>query len=224
MKLKDREMRMMSCNGCRVLRKGCSEDCSIKPCLEWIKCPDSQANATIFLAKFYGRAGLLNLIDAGPPNLRPAIFRSLLYDACGRIVNPIDGSAGLLWSGSWQLCEDAVGAVLRGAPITGHAAETKDRPAFDIRHVNREDQDRFPRSSDLHRVKTRRRFKNSGRRTKQSTVELEGWASDEPEHSAGAEPSADTVECGEMELDLTLGLEPFKRGGAKPTGAVGSAG
>lgn len=64
----------MSCNGCRVLRKGCSDNCSIKPCLQWIKSPDSQANATVFLAKFYGRAGLLNLINAGPEHLRPGSF------------------------------------------------------------------------------------------------------------------------------------------------------
>uniref|UniRef100_A0A6N2K973 LOB domain-containing protein n=1 Tax=Salix viminalis TaxID=40686 RepID=A0A6N2K973_SALVM len=107
----------MSCNGCRVLRKGCSENCSIRPCLQWIKSSESQANATVFLAKFYGRAGLMNLINAGP-DLRPAIFRSLLYEACGRIVNPIYGSVGLMWSGSWQLCQAAVEAVLKGAPIT----------------------------------------------------------------------------------------------------------
>lgn len=61
----------MSCNGCRILRKGCSENCSIRPCLQWIKSPESQANATVFLAKFYGRAGLMNLINAGPEHLRP---------------------------------------------------------------------------------------------------------------------------------------------------------
>uniref|UniRef100_J3L0E6 LOB domain-containing protein n=1 Tax=Oryza brachyantha TaxID=4533 RepID=J3L0E6_ORYBR len=88
----------MSCNGCRVLRKGCSEGCTIRPCLQWIKTPEAQANATVFLAKFYGRAGLLNLLAAGPDHLRPAVFRSLLYEACGRIVNPIYGSVGLLWS------------------------------------------------------------------------------------------------------------------------------
>ncbi|CDY54302.1 BnaC01g42010D [Brassica napus] len=82
----------MSCNGCRVLRKGCSDDCSIRPCLGWIKSPEAQANATVFLAKFYGRAGLMNLINAGPDHLRPGIFRSLLHEACGRIVNPIYGS------------------------------------------------------------------------------------------------------------------------------------
>ncbi|CAL5434875.1 unnamed protein product [Camellia sinensis] len=107
----------VSCNGCRVLRKGCSDNCTIRPCLQWIKTPESQANATVFLAKFYGRAGLQNLINAGPDHLRPAIFRSLLYEACGRIVNPIYGAAGLLWSGNWHLCHAAVEAVLHGSPI-----------------------------------------------------------------------------------------------------------
>ncbi|MBA0620065.1 hypothetical protein Godav_005836, partial [Gossypium davidsonii] len=64
----------MSCNGCRILRKGCSENCSIRPCLQWIKSPESQANATVFLAKFYGRAGLMNLINAGPEHLRPGLW------------------------------------------------------------------------------------------------------------------------------------------------------
>ncbi|MQM08056.1 hypothetical protein Taro_040905 [Colocasia esculenta] len=82
----------MSCNGCRVLRKGCSENCSIRPCLRWIKNPESQANAIVFLVNFFGRAGLMNLINGRPDHLRPAIFRSLLYKACWRIVNPIYGS------------------------------------------------------------------------------------------------------------------------------------
>ncbi|KAL5662533.1 hypothetical protein ACJX0J_029658, partial [Zea mays] len=57
----------MSCNGCRVLRKGCSDACTIRPCLQWIDSPEAQANATVFLAKFYGRAGLLNLLAAAAP-------------------------------------------------------------------------------------------------------------------------------------------------------------
>ncbi|KAF5777384.1 putative transcription factor AS2-LOB family [Helianthus annuus] len=61
----------MSCNGCRVLRKGCEDDCILRPCLSWITSSESQANATLFLAKFYGRTGLLNLISAGPRHLRP---------------------------------------------------------------------------------------------------------------------------------------------------------
>ncbi|KAJ8492713.1 hypothetical protein OPV22_014434 [Ensete ventricosum] len=161
----------MSCNGCRVLRKGCSENCSIRPCLQWIKSPESQANATVFLAKFYGRAGLMNLINAGPDDLRPAIFRSLLYEACGRIVNPIYGSVGLLWSGSWQLCQAAVEAVLKGSPILQIPSETvasipaPPLKAYDIRHVFKGPgaAAASKAAAELHKVnKPRSRFKRSG--------------------------------------------------------------
>ncbi|GFZ12218.1 LOB domain-containing protein 40 [Actinidia rufa] len=160
----------VSCNGCRVLRKGCSENCTIRPCLEWIKTPQSQANATVFLAKFYGRAGLQNLIHAGPDHLRPAIFRSLLYEACGRIVNPIYGSAGLLWSGNWPLCHAAVEAVLAGAPIaqispdTAASAMSPPLKACDIRHLSKDETSGA--SQDLRKVRTRGRFKRSGQKPK----------------------------------------------------------
>ncbi|KAJ8510316.1 hypothetical protein OPV22_000750 [Ensete ventricosum] len=161
----------MSCNGCRVLRKGCCDDCSIRPCLQWIRNPESQANATVFLAKFYGRAGLMNLINAGPEHLRPAIFRSLLYEACGRIVNPIYGSVGLLWSGSWQLCQAAVEAVLKGSPIvqipseTAAATPVPPLKAYDIRHVAKD--------AELHKVnKSRTRLKRSGAKPRPSPTPL----------------------------------------------------
>ncbi|KAM2897866.1 hypothetical protein COP2_007462 [Malus domestica] len=65
-----------SCFNCFsvLLCKGCSENCSIRPYLQWIKSPESQANATVFLAKFYGRVGLMNLINVGPEHLCHAIF------------------------------------------------------------------------------------------------------------------------------------------------------
>ncbi|KAG6607034.1 LOB domain-containing protein 41, partial [Cucurbita argyrosperma subsp. sororia] len=166
----------MSCNGCRVLRKGCSENCSIRPCLQWIKSPESQANATVFLAKFYGRAGLMNLINAGPEHLRPAIFRSLLYEACGRIVNPIYGSVGLLWSSNWYLCQAAVEAVLKGAPIipiNSEAAATGDGPplkAYDIRHISKDENSAASNDGGANRrVRTRCRFKRSAVKDKEST-------------------------------------------------------
>ncbi|XP_010463667.1 PREDICTED: LOB domain-containing protein 41-like [Camelina sativa] len=155
----------MSCNGCRVLRKGCSEDCSIRPCLSWIKSPEAQANATVFLAKFYGRAGLMNLINAGPDHLRPGIFRSLLHEACGRIVNPIYGSVGLLWSGNWQLCQDAVEGVMKGEPITEIATDAATigqgppLKSYDIRHNSKDDNSAAAAatgSTDLKQGKTRR--------------------------------------------------------------------
>lgn len=61
-----------------MLRKGCSEGCTFRPCLQWIKSAEGQANATVFLAKFYGRAGLINLINAGPEHLRPGTLMTLI--------------------------------------------------------------------------------------------------------------------------------------------------
>lgn len=61
----------MSCNGCRVLRKGCSESCILRPCLQWIETPEAQGHATVFVAKFFGRAGLMSFISAVPESQRP---------------------------------------------------------------------------------------------------------------------------------------------------------
>ncbi|WVZ14704.1 hypothetical protein V8G54_012270 [Vigna mungo] len=129
-----------SCNGCRVLRRGCTADCPIRRSLEWISSPHSQSNATLFLAKFYGRQGLLNLLINAPSHLQSAVFKSLLYEACGRMVNPIFGSTGLLSTGNWHLCEAAAKAVLSGAPIQEallDGVESLDFKACDIRHVAR---------------------------------------------------------------------------------------
>ncbi|KAL8141096.1 hypothetical protein V2J09_007117 [Rumex salicifolius] len=107
----------MSCNGCRVLRKRCSEDCILRTSLQWIHTSDAQANATLFVAKFFGRADLMSFISAVPHHQRPVLFQSLLFEACGRTINPISGAVGLLCSGNWKICQDAVEAVLSGAAI-----------------------------------------------------------------------------------------------------------
>ncbi|TKW13229.1 hypothetical protein SEVIR_5G086500v4 [Setaria viridis] len=159
----------MSCNGCRVLRKGCSDNCAIRLCLQWIRSPDAQGNATVFLAKFYGRAGLINLIAAGPEHVRPAIFRSLLYEACGRMLNPVYGSVGLLWSGNWKLCQSAVESVLRGMPIAPPPPAATAVPPLrtcDIRHVARREADdhgAVAAAAGLHRLanSSRGQFKRS---------------------------------------------------------------
>ncbi|XP_009630227.1 LOB domain-containing protein 37-like [Nicotiana tomentosiformis] len=108
----------MSCNGCRVLRKGCSENCILRPCLQWIETPEAQGHATIFVAKFFGRAGLMSFISAVPRNQRPGLFQSLLYEAAGRTVNPVNGVVGLLWTGNWHVCQAAVDTVLRGGTLS----------------------------------------------------------------------------------------------------------
>ena len=139
--------RGMSCNGCRVLRKGCSESCILRPCLQWIESPEAQGHATVFVAKFFGRAGLMSFISNVPEPQRPgnslfllkkkkkkpyslsfyqdifwrlffaALFQSLLFEACGRTVNPVNGAVGLLWTGNWHVCQAAVETVLRGGTL-----------------------------------------------------------------------------------------------------------
>lgn len=61
----------MSCNGCRVLRRGCSEKCALRPCLEWIDTPQGQGNATLFVSKFFGRSDLMAFITAVPDTKKP---------------------------------------------------------------------------------------------------------------------------------------------------------
>uniref|UniRef100_A0A5B7BXC8 Putative LOB domain-containing protein 37-like n=1 Tax=Davidia involucrata TaxID=16924 RepID=A0A5B7BXC8_DAVIN len=107
----------MSCNGCRVLRKGCTENCILRQCLQGIESPQAQANATVFVAKFFGRAGLTSFISTVPESQRPALFQSLLFEACGRTVNPVNGAVGLLWTGNWHVCQSAVETVLRGGAL-----------------------------------------------------------------------------------------------------------
>ncbi|XP_051140219.1 LOB domain-containing protein 38-like [Andrographis paniculata] len=107
----------MSCNGCRVLRKGCSETCILRPCLQSIDTAEAQGHATVFVAKFFGRAGLMSFLSAVPENQRPAVFQSLLFEAAGRTVNPVNGAVGLLWTGNWRVCQAAVETVLRGGAL-----------------------------------------------------------------------------------------------------------
>ncbi|KAL4363605.1 hypothetical protein GQ457_04G002930 [Hibiscus cannabinus] len=107
----------MSCNGCRVLRKGCSENCMLRQSLQCIDNPQAQAHATVFVAKFFGRAGLMSFLSSVAAAQRPALFQSLLFEAVGRAVNPVSGAVGLLWTGNWNACLSAVQTVLRGGTL-----------------------------------------------------------------------------------------------------------
>ncbi|PQP93515.1 LOB domain-containing protein 39 [Prunus yedoensis var. nudiflora] len=135
----------MSCNGCRVLRKGCSETCILRSCLQAIDSPEAQGNATLFLAKFFGRSDLLSFISAVPESQRPALFQSLLFEACGRTINPVNGAVGLLSSGNWHVCQSAVETVLSGGvlrPLTAvltpslhESSETSSRGACTLQNL-----------------------------------------------------------------------------------------
>ncbi|KAL6995398.1 hypothetical protein U1Q18_005535 [Sarracenia purpurea var. burkii] len=125
----------MSCNGCRALRKACGESCVLRPSLQWIDSPQAQINATLFVSKFFGRSDLMSFISAVPEDKRPALFQSLLFEACGRTVNPVNGAVGLLSTGNWHICQAAVQTVLDGGtlrPITaGIYAINEDSEDFD---------------------------------------------------------------------------------------------
>ncbi|KAK4476981.1 hypothetical protein RD792_016182 [Penstemon davidsonii] len=108
----------MSCNGCRILRKGCNDNCILRQSLQGIECPQAQSNATVFVAKFFGRAGLMSFLSSVPQSQRPALFQSLLFEACGRTVNPVNGAVGLLGMGNWHVCQSAVETVLRGGVLS----------------------------------------------------------------------------------------------------------
>ncbi|KAE8658856.1 LOB domain-containing protein 39 [Hibiscus syriacus] len=146
----------MSCNGCRVLRKGCKETCVLRSSLRWIESPEAQGNATLFLAKFFGRSDLLSFISSVPESQRPALFQSLLFEACGRTVNPVNGAVGLLSSGNWHICQAAVDTVLQGGalrPITGVWTPSRDEssdPFFGNNSYNF--QSRYAESKPLMRM------------------------------------------------------------------------
>ncbi|XP_022884268.1 LOB domain-containing protein 37-like [Olea europaea var. sylvestris] len=58
----------------------------------------------------------MSSISSVPDNQRPDVFQSLLLEAAGRTVNPMNGALGLLWTGNWHVCQAAVETVLqRGA-------------------------------------------------------------------------------------------------------------
>ncbi|KAE8725751.1 LOB domain-containing protein 39 [Hibiscus syriacus] len=129
----------MSCNGCRVLRKGCSETCVLRSSLRWIESSEAQGNATLFLAKFFGRSDLLSLISSVPESQRPALFQSLLFEACGRTVNPVNGAVGLLSGGNWHVCQAAVETVLQGGtlrPVSGSSWTPSCNESWDRLCVN----------------------------------------------------------------------------------------
>lgn len=59
----------------------------------------------------------MSFISAVPETQRPSLFQSLLFEAAGRTVNPVNGAVGLLWTGNWKLCQAAVETVLRGGTL-----------------------------------------------------------------------------------------------------------
>lgn len=120
-----------------------------------------------------------------------AIYRSLLYESCGRIINPIFGSVGLLWSGRWHLCQAAVEAVLKGIPISqvpsDNNTDSSMPPHFkspgNIRHVNKK------MEAQLHKISKTNctQFKREGSKQKDMNHDLVATGPDLAQQKRGYE-------------------------------------
>lgn len=120
-------------------------------------------------------------------------------------MNPIYGSVGLLWSGNWQLCQDAVEAVMKGEPIkeiaTDAATIGQGPPLkiYDIRHISKDDNSAAAAAAtgltDLKRPKTRRAKRVS---TVEKQAESEG-KSGEASHESSLSHQSEIVAAHEGE-------------------------
>lgn len=141
-----------------------------------------------------------------------AIFQSLLYEACGRVLDPVCGSVGLLWSGNWQLCQAAVEAVLKGVPITRTPATLSGGgvpplKTYDIRHVAK-NTDRLGAAA-----KSRSRFKRSGSARRKPEVELVDWTEfhpAEPSHESDRESDSKGGPVGSADGSHVSQAEPIR--------------
>ncbi|WJX18341.1 hypothetical protein P8452_08146 [Trifolium repens] len=223
-------MQCIRCNGCRVLRKGCSDDCIIRPCLEWIKSPESQGNATLFLAKLYGRTGLLNLLANATDQNAQIVFKSLLYEASGRLVNPTHGALGLFWIGQWNRCEAAVEAVLAGSNINDVTivdgqtssstiiAENRVLPTTNIRHVARGTNVGIKERTQFKRVGSTIKPKPQVGLVDKATLlksVLENGSTETAEASSVIETELNEAVETQVNLELTLGFNFQSNNGKK---------
>ncbi|KAG7015491.1 LOB domain-containing protein 42, partial [Cucurbita argyrosperma subsp. argyrosperma] len=122
---------------------------------------------------------------------------SLLYEACGRMVNPVYGSVGLLCSGDWDKCQAAVDAVLTGSMIVEPDAPLSNTnlslKCCDIRHVCNDTNLAVP--GELHKGKTRNRFKKPDHRDKSKPKPGPG-------HELGSGSNVEVIEIDRMADDL----------------------
>lgn len=139
-----------------------------------------------------------------------------MFEACGRIINPIYGSVGLMASGNWQRCQAAVEAVLKCTSQVPDDVDTMQDPikllfqGCNIRHLSRETK------TPLHRVisSRNRSFKRSGGNksctdsmASEYLSELDdvrftitGWDDKVFNNDLNREPSHDSVETVELAL------------------------
>ncbi|GAA0162746.1 hypothetical protein Leryth_024887 [Lithospermum erythrorhizon] len=91
---------------------------SSNPCLNWMNSSVLQDSAVTILAKFYNPKEVLDILCHTPQHRRAGVLVCLLYEVCGRLLDPENGLEGLFRSGHWEKCYYAVRAILKGETIT----------------------------------------------------------------------------------------------------------
>lgn len=141
-------------------------------------------------------------------------------------MNPVYGSVGLLWSGSWQLCQAAVEAVLKGEPITQFQLFAESPDAIDLKDSDIRRVVKIPGGApaDLHRLspKSRNRFKRPGcapgtatsrQPRSQESKSLANSSAVTAETAVRSHVSQESPEDDEGGLELRLGLRHERRVG-----------
>lgn len=137
-------------------------------------------------------------------------------------MNPVHGSAGLVSTGSWHLCQASVEAVLSGSPISQVSLDSGGDHvsslfnACDIRHVSKHEKELA--RCGVHKLKNRTRFKRSGvKKPKVEVAELATESSGVDSVGCSDLASVETVEDtlakpngpGHVGPELMLGLSLF---------------
>ncbi|KAL7245380.1 hypothetical protein ACSBR2_000664 [Camellia fascicularis] len=81
-------------------------------------------------------AAVISSISSPPSPI--VVDLSLLFEACGRTVNTVNGALGLLLTRNWNICEAAVETVLAGGtlrPFSTGVLTLENDEAFEAFHL-----------------------------------------------------------------------------------------
>ena len=146
-----------------------------------------------------------------------ALFRSLLYEACGRTINPVSGAIGLMWTSNWDLCQAAAEAVLRGDSLRALSAVPAAFTDRDMAGLYGNVGANTGSSSSLHSSPENSSSAPSRKRSKNSHC---GGGGGQQQMMTKLAPPAVLQSC---ELDLCLTPVSQLGGGERPCGGGGAS-
>ncbi|CAN6470878.1 unnamed protein product [Victoria cruziana] len=88
------------CAACKILRRRCSDQCTLKPYF-----PPSEPQKFITVHRIFGASNIVRLLKEVPESHRADAASSLIYEANARGRNPVHGCAGAIFQLQRQLSE-----------------------------------------------------------------------------------------------------------------------